>query len=523
MNSARSRLFDALVLVLAVALLAACSFIAARWVHEKGYTLYYGDAEAHLNIARRVLDSRTPGPEHLGTVWLPLPHLLMIPFVQRDDLWRNGLAGAIPSSICFVIAGTFLFAAARRAYSSTLSAFEVILIFALNPNLLYLQSTPMTEALFMASLAAIVWAMLWFRDSQSVWAILAAAAAAIAGSLTRYEGWFLIPFVALYFLFVAKRKWHAILFGALAALGPLSWLAHNQYYYSNALEFYNGPWSAAAIYARQLAHGMQPYPGDHDWRAALKYYFTAAKLVVGVPAMIIGVIGLIAMLAKPFLVKANLVKQSARPAFAALLVLALPPAFYIWSMHSSGTPIFVPTLWPFSFYNTRYAIAMLPLVAFASGALVSILPGPARMMAAFILVAIPLSFWFVNGDNSSICWKESQVNSSVRRAWTAEAAAFLAANYRPGSGIIYGFGDLTGVLREAGIPLRESIHEGNVAEWMLSTSRPFVALRTEWALAYSADDVATAVQRAGRFGKNYELRKQIIVKGAPVVEIYQLR
>jgi hypothetical protein len=522
MNSARSRLSDALVLALAVSLLVACSFVAARWVHEKGYTLYYGDAEAHLNIARRVLDSRTPGPEQLGTVWLPLPHLFMIPFVMRDSWWRNGLAGAIPSSICFVLAGSFLFAAARRAYSSTLSAFEVLLIFALNPNLLYLQSTPMTETLFVASLAAIVWAMLWFRDSQSVWAILTAAAAAIAGSLTRYEGWFLIPFVAFYFLFVAKRKWHAILFGALAALGPLSWLAHNQYYYSNALEFYNGPWSAAAIYARQLAHGMQPYPGDHDWRAALKYYITAAKLVVGLPAMIIGAIGLIAMLVKPILVKANLVKQSSRPTFAALLVLALPPVFYVWSMHSSGTPIFIPTLWPFSYYNTRYAIAMLPLAAFAAGTIATLFPARARFAVALIIGALPAAVWIGQGD-PAICWKESEVNSTARRAWTSEAASFLASNYRPGSGILYGFGDLTGVLREAGIPLRESIHEGNVAPWMLSISRPNLALRSEWALAFSGDEVATAVQRAGRFGKNYELRKQIIVKGAPVVEIYQLR
>jgi hypothetical protein len=123
----------------------------------------------------------------------------------------------------------------------------------------------------------------------------------------------------------------------------------------------------------------------------------------------------------------------------------------------------------------------------------------------------------------AICWKESEVNSMTRRAWTEQAAAFLAANYRPGSGIIYPFGDLTGVLREAGIPLRESIHEGNTPEWMLSISRPNLALRAEWALAFSGDEVATALLRAHRYGKNYELRKQIIVKGAPVVEMYQLR
>ena len=47
--------------------------------------MLYGDAVAHINIARRVFDSRTPGLLQLGTVWLPLPHLLMIPFLISDD------------------------------------------------------------------------------------------------------------------------------------------------------------------------------------------------------------------------------------------------------------------------------------------------------------------------------------------------------------------------------------------------------------------------------------------------------
>jgi hypothetical protein len=48
-----------------------------------------------------------------------------------------------------------------------------------------------------------------------------------------------------------------------------------------------------------------------------------------------------------------------------LALLALPPAFYVWSIHSSGTPLYVPVLWPFSFYNTRYAVAALPLLWFS--------------------------------------------------------------------------------------------------------------------------------------------------------------
>ena len=61
--------------LLAVVVLALLSAGAVRFVYQHGYILYYGDAAAHLNIARRVADSRTPGLDQLGTVWLPLPKM----------------------------------------------------------------------------------------------------------------------------------------------------------------------------------------------------------------------------------------------------------------------------------------------------------------------------------------------------------------------------------------------------------------------------------------------------------------
>jgi len=484
--------------------LSAIGIGAAWWCFAHGYALYYGDAEAHLNIARRILDSRTPGPDQIGTVWLPLPHFLLIPFAMHDAWWHNGLAGVYPSVACFVIAGMFLFSAARRVYASTGAALAVVLLFALNPNILYLQATPMTELPFLASLAALLWATLWFRDSQSLWAVLIAAAASNAASLTRYEGWFLIPFVCVYLLAVSKRKSHAILFGALASLGPLAWLAHNQYYYSNALEFYNGPYSAAAIYQRQLASGGFRYPGDHDWITAARYYFAASRWIAGWPLLVMGIAGTLVAIAKRV--------------WWALFVLLLPPLFYVWSMHSSGTPIFVPDLPPYGWYNTRYAIAVVPFAAFAGGALVTLVPDRLQVRASIVLAVAIAGVWGLL-DASSISWKESERNSDVRRAWTAQAASFLAREYRPGSGIIFPFGDLTAVLREAGIPLREGLHEGNGVTFDAAMARPELLLRecglAEWGLAFSGDAVDGALQKAG-----YVLRKQVVVKGAPVAGIY---
>jgi hypothetical protein len=338
-----------------------------------------------------------------------------------------------------------------------------------------------------------------------MWAILAAAVASNAASLTRYEGWFVIPFVALYLLIVARSKRYAILFAMLALIGPAAWLAHNQYYYGNPIEFYNGYYSAQAIYQRQLAQGIARYPGDHDWRKAFEYYFAATRLTNGPVLLAAGAAGALVALY--------------RRIWWPIVLLALPPLFYVWSIHSSGTPLYVPHLWPNAFYNTRYGLAALPLAALAAGALVTVVRSSMCVAAALILAGGVSAALAVMGE--PVCWKEAEVNSIARRAWTHDAAVFLAENYRPGSGVIYSFGDSAGVLREAGVPLREGLHQGNHPYWEAATARPEFFLREEWALAISGDAVATAILRAQRRGPHYELRKRIIVKGAPVIEIYQ--
>ncbi|MBI4875803.1 MAG: glycosyltransferase family 39 protein [Acidobacteria bacterium] len=490
--------------------LAALSAAALAWFLAQGCLLYYGDAQAHLNIARRIFDSRTPGYEQIGTVWLPLPHVLMLPFVGNDAWWRSGLAGGFPSAVCFVLAGTFLFAAVRRWLDSTPAALAAAALFALNPNLLYLQSTAMTEAVLFAALAALLYCTVAYRDRPSWRAAAGAGLAALAATLTRYEGWFLIPFVALYLLLCGKksRLGKATLFGVLAGLGPLYWLAHNWWGYSNALEFYNGPYSAQAIYARALESGMQRYPGDGDWGKALRYYSEAARLCLSWPLAGLAAAGAVVAL----------VRRKIWPLF----LLALPAFFYVMSMVSSGTPIFVPHLWPFSFYNTRYGLAALPMAALAAGALVTAVPVRLRTAAAAVVVLIGISAWVAYPrEQAWVCWKESQVNSDARRAWTRQAADYLAAHCRPGEGIIYSFGDLTAVFAQAGIPLKSGLHEGNRPDWDAAVARPEFFLREPWAMALSGDKLATALLHAERRGLRYRLEKSITEKGAPVVEIYR--
>lgn len=502
------RLFE---LILVCAVLAAIAGAATWYVNRSGWTLYYGDAEAHLNIARRIVDSRRPGYEQIGTVWLPVPHLLMLPFIRDARLWRSGLAGAIPASACFVCAGVFLFAAMRRVTQSSAAALASLGLFALNPNLLYLQATPMTEPVVLAALMALLYCTIAFCDTQSYWPVIGAGCAAVAASLSRYEGWFIIPFVALYFLIVGRKRRvsAAILFSCLAALGPLYWFAHNWWLYGNALEFYNGPYSAMAIYHRSLAKNMAPYRGDHDWRAAALYYGATVVLCIGWTALVLAIVGLAGALRKRV--------------FWPVIFAALTPAFYIWSMHSGSTPIFVPSLWPYTLYNVRYSLAMLPLIAIAGGCLVLMMNERWRPRVAVAILIAAAAPWIIRHQPDDwACWKESRNNSVARRAWTQTAGPFLASAYHPGEGIVTSFGDLTGILRTAGIPLREALDTDDQPEWLAATARPDLFLHEEWALVIAGDKVAAAVQTASlKRGPHYHLVQAVKAKGSPVVEIYK--
>ena len=481
-------------------LLLAIGVLAAAWHHANGYILYYGDAESHLGTARRIIDSRTPGYDQIGSPWLPLPHVLMLPFVGNLEMWQSGLAGTIPGVACFVLAGTLLFGIARFALGSFAAGLAAALLFGMNPNILYLQATPMSEPVYLAMIAGVVFFTL--RGNSVVAALFCCGA-----TLTRYEGWALIPVVAVVLLCTRGFR-SAAMFSAIAAVPPLYWLAHNWWYYGNPLEFYNGPYSAKMIYERAVRANMQRYPGDHDWPKALQYYRAAAESCAGTALIWVGAIGLLAAIMKR--------------AWWAVAMLTVPPAFFVLSMYSSGTPIYLPYLWPNSYYNTRYGIAALPLLAFGGAALVSLVPGRWRISAVTVLLLASVAPWIIHPRADAwITWKESQVNSVARRAWTAEAADFLKANYRHGDGILFSFGDLTGVLRTAGIPLRESLYDGNNPHFLAVLARPDLFMWEEWALAFSGDEVATALLKTGSGDVRYECVKTVEIKGAAPVEIYR--
>ncbi len=119
-----------------------------------------------------------------------------------------------------------------------------------------------------------------------------------------------------------------------------------------------------------------------------------------------------------------------------------------------------------------------------------------------------------------ITWAESRANSEGRRAWTKEAAEFLSARYVRGSGIITSFGDLTGIYRKMGIPLRDTFTVCDGLPWEATVRRPDLFLVQEWAVVMQNDQVERALRLASQSGIRYDLEKTIVKKNEKVVRIY---
>jgi hypothetical protein len=189
-------------------LLAAASALAgaAAWAvfFRAGLVLSHYDAKAHLVVARRVIDNLTPGWQQIGAVWLPLPHLIEMLPTQVDLFYRTGAFASLVSIGCLAIT---TYAAARlilRVTGSRPGAAVCAALLALNPNLLYLHTTPMTEPLLLASsMLVVLWLLEWVEDDQDT-VPPKLALALFAAAWTRYEAW-------------------AIIGAALAAAGYATW------------------------------------------------------------------------------------------------------------------------------------------------------------------------------------------------------------------------------------------------------------------------------------------------------------
>ena len=491
------------------AVIASCtalSLAAVLWSWQHGAMLNYGDAVAHLAIARRVIDSHYPGLKQLGSVWLPLPHLLMIPFVAVYRWWADGIAGMIPSALAYILSCLGIYQLARQ-WLSTAAAIVALTFFGLNPNLLYLQTTAMTEPLFLCELIwTVVWLVAWRRtldtehdrSTRILWLI---AIVLVAAVYTRYDGWILalLAWTAIGIVLLRRGQLHSPTFwlaSIFVVAAPLVWFAYNATVFGDWLDFARGPYSARAIEIRTASPGSgPPHPGWHDPWVSLLFFVRTAEIdasagLWGNRVLVLSALG-----------TALGCFTARRRAFLWTLLLWLPVPFYAWSIAYGSVPIFIPKWWPHSWYNTRYGMELLPAFALSLGFVAHFFLVGVRQLnpqwvkyAAALLVALAVwNEWKVTAEKP-LTYIEGTKNIDARRPLEQQIPPVLRAQLatRPGGLVLMKTSVYPNLVAFTGIPLRQTINEGDGP--MFSDALAAPATHAAIIVAFDGDDIDQAVK-----------------------------
>ena len=453
-------------------------------------------------------------------VWLPLPHLLMLPFVWRMDWWQDGMAGAWPSLICYVLSVMGMYRLGRRmlprGWAVVATAF-----FGLNANLLYLATTPMTEPLFLAEfvwVVVVVWevvegveqATAKAKDGGSLaslgmtpqvgWAVtqrmVLLGMLVLAATMTRYDGWVLgaAAWCVVVWSVVRAGAWRAVMPGLvtltlLAMAGPVLWFSYNHVFGHDWLDFMRGPYSAKEIDRKTSTPGARKYWGWHNPAWSLMLYARTAQ--VDAAAWETGWLAAAAALWGSY-------QRWVSGSRKVWLLLWFPLPFYVYSISYGSVPIFIPQLYPHSFYNSRYGMEMLPVLALLG---VSVSLGVAKkagkwgplverfaVPVGLMLVVVNLA-WMASGV--PLVLKEAMVNSRGRLAFEEPLARQLKT-FRPGAVILMENSDHVGALQMAGIALKQTIGPSDYYGWKRAMAGPAAA--ADYVVAVTGGQIDGAVK-----------------------------
>lgn len=471
---------SSLLVVLSACLLSAIAYIITL---KLNYVVAYNDARAHMNMARLVTDNLTPGLAQIGSVWLPLDHLLKLLLVWQNGLWQSGFAGALWSMVAYVGTIWVLYVFMRDALKSVSAALVGACIFALNMNVLYMQSTPMTELLLLLFFTAASYYLWKWAMQKKVLDLVFAAFFVFLATFTRYDGWFLYAYGAAMVLFVAFRQaylkeqgtdttrikkglavaqGYVILFAILAGLGIGVWLLWNKAIFGQWLYFALGPYSAHAQQATIAQAGSLLTKGNI--MLSLRAYWWAMVDNIGFLFIISGIIGLAAYaFAKKISDEALSTYSLLTPFFFHVISLVL--GFSILVVPELG--VSVTTKASASWFNVRYGLMIIPAVAFFNAYLAR--KSVILKIALVALVVIQgLSFYHTKNIITLVdgVFGTSSLDVADVRDWLLRNAT------DPQSKILTSISFNNALAFSTGFPLKRFIHEGTGKYWTEALENP---------------------------------------------------
>jgi len=455
-----------------LALVAAIVSIASTvYFFAKGDLLLYEDAISHLQIAHRVLFSPTTGPVQLGYAWLPLPHILMLPFVWINSLYFDGLAGSFTSMASYVIASVLIYKIVLRLTRGNKAAALVgAFVFMANPNVLYMQSLPMTELLFYATILGGIYGLQCWAETEKKSYLFGGCFSLVLATLTRYEAWVLAA--ALFAVVVhtcllrhyswVKLKAIVLVTSATTFVGVLLWIAWSEFYFGNPLAFYDGKYTNPDISVKPNNEQL------HHFVVSLKTYLYAIDdnlhpLVIG-----LALAGLLVLL-----IRLRLSPESL-PTLATLVFVP----FYVLGLYEGQRPMGV-TQFGGGLLNVRYGLVMVLPAAILAGYLVSTFTRTVLFRVALGVACVVLAGSFTYEGFQRIDTNIATVQEPLNIANTrgglvqrfADAGAFLRRHYTGGLILEQEWGSQE-VLFDARISTQENVYEGSYNLWAAALEDP---------------------------------------------------
>lgn len=470
--------------------------------------LSYNDARSHLDIGRRVVEGLKPGAAQLGSVWLPLNHLLMVPLIWNDWMWHSGFAGAIWSMLSFIGTGLIISKYLQRLQIGIVGRLTGVALFAANINVLYLQSTAMTEPLLLFTMTAGCYYLLCWHDSDEIIDLVKAAFWIMLSTLTRYDGWFLLAYVTGLIGIQVWRKYGfkridgvSVLFLTLAALGVVIWFGWNQLIFGDALYFVLGPFSAHAQQLVMEEAGSLPTKGN--FLLSVKVYTYALFYNTYTYPVIVALFGLVILL------RDKTISLSNRLATTALLS---PLFFNVLALVLGFSVVYVQGISGNTWFNVRYGVMLAPTIAIFIGYLV----GRMKTVRPILIGSLLFVLLFAFGNHDSVSIDDARVGSSQKNV--SEVSGYLNqhAKDKPGF-ILISAASHDAIIFSSGLPMKKFIHEGTGKYWESATTTPdhwarWIVMRT-----YDEADLTWhAVSRVPGFD-NYH-----IVATYPFATIYEL-
>lgn len=491
-------------------ILTMLSIVSYLYYLSNGLGVAYNDARSHLDIARRVVENLKPGFAQLGSVWLPLPHLLATLTVWNNFMWHSGLSGALESMISYVISGILIYRILKVLGMGLAGRLAGVLVYALNMNILYMQSTAMTELLLLGTMTAGIYeVIMWHKDDQTI-RLVKSGFWIMLSTMIRYDGWFLLIFASVLIVIHAWRK-HGyktaegvfFLFSTLAGFGIVLWVMWNWVIFKDPLYFISGPYAAATQQEQLSQAGV--LATKHNLPFSIETYLLSIVYNAGMFQTILAGFGML------FFWLDKRIKSSLRLASVALIA---PLAFNILALYLGQSVLFIQGLNGNSWFNVRYGLMMVPSVAVFVGYLVDRVKAVKYVLIAFLIFVT--FFAFVNRD--TVVLDDAIFGASGKNV--SEVSGWLKshATNTPGF-VLISVASHDAIIFSSGLNMSRYIHEGDGLYWTISTADPvhwarWIVLRTN-----DAND-----QTFYRLRNNPEFRNDYLLKKHyPFADVYEIK